>query len=287
MLKYFDLTISIVSFNTKDKLKNCLDSIYQNTRGIRFEVIVVDNGSKDGSAKMVTTLFPEVNLIKNSQNLFFTRAHNMALRKARGKFVLILNSDTTIPEKALKKMVDFLKKNPSIGALGVRLQDSLGNIEITAQRFTNPVVEIFKSNILSKIFSNQNLLSKIHYKNWDRRSSRYVDAVSDACLLSPRFVLEQVSFYDERFLLFFTEDDLCRRIKQAGYKIYFLADVFIIHLVAQSLRYFSASKNYQFFEHDMLEYYKKYFGRFWWITLWAIYRPTEFYWKLKPFINRN
>src|SRR3990167_1125650 len=110
------LSISIPSYNTKTLLKNCIKSIYKNKCDFNFEVIVVDNASNDGTTDMMRKEFPNVKLIANKKNLYFGKAHNKALRISRGKYVMLLNSDTILPSKCLIKLVSFLEKNPTIGA---------------------------------------------------------------------------------------------------------------------------------------------------------------------------
>lgn len=276
-----DLSISIVSYNTKEALKNCLASVYRNARSLNIEVFVVDNASSDNSPQMVAEMFPQVHLICNKQNLFFTKAHNQALKKANGEFILILNSDTIIHQKTFQTALSFLKTHPEIGALEVLQLDKEGKIISTGQRFSTPIMEFFHSNILANFFKNQKLLDKMHYRNWDRKTSRYVDIVGDACLFTPKKILEEVEFFDERFLLFFTENDLCLRIKKKGFKTYHSAEASITHLGGRSLTYFTASKNWEFYEQDMLSYYKKYFGFFWWLILWLIYRFNWIFWKFR------
>lgn len=275
-----DLTISIVSYNTKNHLKACLDSIYKYTKSISYEVFVVDNGSTDGSVEMVKKEFPEVKLIKNNKNLFFTIAHNQAIKKSQGKYVLILNSDTTIHKNTLKKVLSFLYKNPSIGALGIKhiLPDK--SYERTCQKFTTPMDEFFHSHIFARFLPKNKQYSKLFYSSWDRKTSREVEAVSDACLFSPREILKEIGFYDERFFLFFTENDLCYKIKQIGYQSFYYADASITHIRSQSVQKLKSKKAYSLYEHDMLEYYKKYFGSLWWIILWILYIPNRLYWNL-------
>ena len=113
-----DLTISIVSYNTKTLLKNCLGSIYKNTGKYEFEVIVVDNNSGDGSVAMVEKEFSQVKLIKNEENMGFARANNQAIRQSKGRYILLLNSDTVVISDALSKMISFMDNHPEAGAVG-------------------------------------------------------------------------------------------------------------------------------------------------------------------------
>src|SRR3989338_5390293 len=120
-MKNLDLTISIVNFNTSNLLQKCLISIYQHHKKISFEIFVVDNASTDSSIAMVQEKFPMVNLIRNDQNLFFTKAHNQALSQAQGRYSVILNPDLYFEDNALEKIINFMDKNNSIGAAGPRI----------------------------------------------------------------------------------------------------------------------------------------------------------------------
>src|SRR3990167_4098341 len=284
-----DLTISIVSFNTKDLLRDCLASIYKNSKGITFEGVVIDNGSSDGSAEMVAGEFPRIRLIKNRKNLFLTKAQNQAMHGARGRYFLILNSDTRILHGTLKTVVEFLNKHPKVGALGVKHLYPNGKIEQTCQRFTTPLIEFLDSNLLTNLiwraWKKPQVLERIHYSNWDRTSSRYVQAVSYACLFAPTNLLRRIGYYDERFLLFFTENDLCLRIRKLGYSCYHLANASITHTRAQSLAHFKPHRTYRFYEQDMLKFYLKYFGRFWWLFLYLNSRLNRIYYLIEPALS--
>lgn len=285
-----NLSVGIVSFNTKSRLRDCLSSIYKNTKGITFEVFVVDNASIDGSADMVAKEFSQVKLIRNRNNLFLTKAQNQAMFKARGKYFLILNSDTIAHPGTLKKAVDFLDKHQKVGALGIKHLYPNGELEQTCQRFTTPVTEFLDTNILvnlvSELWKKPKALDRIRYAKWDRTTSRYVEAVSDACMFVPLRLLKKIGYYDEKFLLFFTENDLSLRIRKLGYSSYHLADASITHVRAQSLAHFRPYKNYKLYEHDMLVYYRKYFGQAWWLFLYVTTRLNHIYYLLEPIINR-
>jgi GT2 family glycosyltransferase len=282
---HLELSISIVSFNTKKLLQQCLHSIYKNTKGITFEIFVIDNASTDGSPQMIEKEFPHVHLIRNDKNLFFTKANNQALLKTKGKYIVILNSDTQVHKETLSKALKFLKNNPRIGALGIKHLYFDGALEPSCQQFTNPFHEFLHSNIIAAKFPKPQVLKKIFYADWDRKSSRYVDAVSDACLIAPRHVLEKIGWYDERFLLFFTENDLCLRIQKAGYKMYYLAESSITHIRNQSVKQLKSKKAYQIYEHDMLAYYKKYFGLPGWLFLFLTSQTNRLYYLLEPIIS--
>lgn len=255
-----DLTISIVSYNTSDFLRRCLESIYRNTDAIEFEVIVVDNASRDGSPEMVRRRFPQVNLIANQDNRFFTSAHNQALTMARGRYFLILNSDTEIPEATLAQLATFLDDNPAVGATGCREVDPRGATQRTGSTFSSPWIEILERTALSTVYRLRQPLWRYRMVEWDRLSSRDVDVLTDCFLMVRRDLLEQLEGYDERFLLYYTENDLCLRIWGAGDRVHFRADCHYIHHGHRSTVQLGKIGDNRIYEQDMVTYYRKHFG---------------------------
>jgi len=260
-LHTFDLTISIVSYNTCEYLRSCLDSIYRNTDALKFEVIVVDNASHDDSVQMVQSEFPQVKIISNSDNRFFTRAHNQSLAIAQGRHFLILNSDTEIPSETLSRLVASLDNNPDIGAIGCRESNPDGGTEFTGSAFSTPWIEMLERTALSSVYRLRRPLWRYRMVDWSRDSSRDVDVLTDCFLMVRTELLKKFDGYDERFLLYYTENDLCLRIWQAGFRVHFEADCQYIHHSHRSVVQIGAKKYNRFYEQDMLAYYTKHFGK--------------------------
>lgn len=206
-----DLSIIIVNTNNRKILEECLGSIYKNTRKINFEIIVTDNASTDGSQQMIKTQFPKVKLIENRENAGFSRASNQGLRLYQGRYAMLLNNDTAVKDRALDRMIEWMDNNPpagacpddeNVGACGPRLLNTDG----TPQR-------------------QGGLFSRIH--KLDKPTE--VDFVIGAALMVRREVIDKVGLMDEN--LFFYNDDLdwCIRIRKAGYKIYLLPQIEIVH----------------------------------------------------------
>ena len=276
-----DISISIANFNTRELLKNCLRSIVTNTNGLKVEILVVDNGSRDGSFSMVQDQFPQVNLIKNSKNLFFSKAYNQALKKAQGKYFLILNSDTILPKNSLIKMLVFMEKYPNAAAASCREIDENGNLDLTCSRFPTPLMEFFESNLLSKIFKNKKLLHKYRYANWKRNTTRQVDVIPGSFMFLRKALMEKIGGFDENLKLFYSDYDLCLRMKKAGFVNYFYSKVTITHLRAQSVKLLDKWQLAKISLLDMLYYYKKHFGISWYIILRLSFIPNWIYWRLK------
>lgn len=278
-----EVTIAIVNYKTPELLRNCLKSIYKHTKNISFEIFVVDNASGDGSAGIVKNEFPEVELIANKKNLYASAGFNQILKKAESPFCLITEPGVELHNNALKQMLSFLKNHKKAAACSCRQIDENGNVDSTCSRFPTPFIEFFNSSVLSRVVKNEKLLSWYRYGKWERDSIRRVDVVSDIFMLIRTDVLRQVDYYDPQMDLFFIENDLCLKIKKAGYYVYHLGNVTVRHLRGMSTAKFKGSEMYNFYEHDLLYYYKKHFGLFAYLFLWTIYRFDWFFWKLKSF----
>jgi N-acetylglucosaminyl-diphospho-decaprenol L-rhamnosyltransferase len=253
---FVDLSICIVSYNTQESLEECLGSIFERKAGIAIEVIVVDNASSDGTVEMVTSQFPQVHLVANRQNLFFARANNQALRMAEGRYVLILNSDTVVLDGTLEGMVSFMDDHPRVGAATCLLLDSAGE---PSTRFWS--FHTFRG--LVKALYPWQLLSKPHAHNASPRQideDRFAQVVTDAFKVARREALQAIGFYDERFFLYYTDDDVCRRLHDAGWKVFYVGSVRGVHKGAQSTRQFPRLSMRRIAVKDMLHYAEKYHG---------------------------
>lgn len=248
-----DLTISIVSWNSKDQLRECLQSIKRNVDGITFEVIVVDNDSNDGSSDLMKSDFPEFRLIENDSNAGFARANNQSLKIAKGRYFMLLNTDTIVLPGAIKKMVDFMDNNPQAGALGPRLIWPDGSLQGHCRVFPN----LFNSFL--SLFSLDGLFPSKSWRMtwWDHNDLREVDQPMGACLLVRKKAIDQAGELDERFFVYYEDVDWCMRIKKAGWSIFFLPDAKIIHYAGSwPLSLTSRIIN----EESRIKYFRKYFG---------------------------
>lgn len=240
-----DLSVIVVNWNTKKLLEDCLASIYKWTSGINFEVIVVDNGSEDGSPQMVRKKFPQVKLIPNKDNLGFTKANNQGIKIAKGRYVMLLNSDTYQIENALGKLVkraDELSKSDRgptplgvrplkrLGALGPLLLNEDRSIQQSGGFFPHlPQVFWWMSFIDDlpggTILKPYHVDHDIFYKK-----ERQIDWFTGAALMVPEQVIKRVGPLDENIFMYGEDFEWCYRIKAAGYQIYFTPVTKIIHI---------------------------------------------------------
>lgn len=254
-----DLSIIIVNWNTRDLLENCLRSI-ENSRGDHsIQTIVVDNNSADGSREMVENLFPQMLLINSGGNVGFARANNAALPRATSPLVLFLNPDTEVSRAGLDKMISFMKADPSVGALGCKIRNSCGSVQqLGIQRFPSPVGELMKMLCLSE--RTQPRLGRL-FPYHDPEKSGEVKKLFGACLLVRRAVLDKVGSFDERFFMYCEDVDLCQRILKAGWRLYYLSEVEILHLggsaSSNATSYFSVLMMCESLSQLMDKYYGK------------------------------
>lgn len=235
-----DLSVIVVSYNTKNLLKQCLDSVFKYTKGINFEIIVVDNASKDGSVEMIEKL--QVKLIANQTNLGFAAANNQALRQAQGKYLLLLNSDTVLVENSLKKMIDWLEKNKKVGISSCQLVYEDNSLQRTGGYFPN-LLRIFSWMFFIDDLPFLKEIIKPFHPHESRTgwlSSRYFqkqhfqDWVTGAFFLVRKKVVDQIGLLDEKFFMYVEEVEFCYRAKQAGWQVIYLPITKIVHLSQKS-----------------------------------------------------
>jgi len=234
-MKVIDVSICIVSWNTRDILKNCLRSIYDKTKKVSYEIIIVDNNSHDGTCEMVKEKFPECILIESSDNLGFVKGNNIAIREAKGRHLLYLNPDTELKTKAIDGMVKFLDKNPEYGAVGCKLVYPDNSIQyVCARTFPSPFNQFCFLAMLDRLFLNSKLFSTVEMRYWDHNNSRDIECLCGACILVRKEIIDQLQGFDEEIFMYAEDVDLCFRIKEKGWRIYYLSDEEIMHYAGAS-----------------------------------------------------
>jgi GT2 family glycosyltransferase len=255
------VTSVIVSHDSRDELSVCLEKLLESKTEIPMEVFVVDNASRDGTPDMVREQFPSVKLTANAENMFFTRANNHAIERARGKYVLILNPDTMVERDTVAKMVEFMEAHPEAGAASCVFVDTEGEVIQTCWRFRTVGWAVMSREPIRRIFESSRTLRKARMADWDRLSARRVDVVSGAFLIARRSTLASVGFLDERFLLYFTDDDLCIRLKRAGFSVFHNSAARVCHLVSHSTLKKPILRILRIHRSDLILYFRKHHGR--------------------------
>lgn len=238
-----DLSVVIVNYNVKYFLELCLISVQRASQHLQVEILVVDNNSQDGSQEFITSRFPQITYITNTENIGFSKANNQAIAQSKGKYVLILNPDTIIAEDTLQKCHSFMSSNPQTGAIGVPMYDGKGMFLRESKRaLPTPAVAFYKIIGLASLFPHSKTLAKYHLGNLNQFETHEVDILSGAFMLMRKEVLDKISLFDESFFMYGEDIDLSYRVKLAGYKNYYLSDTSIIHFKGESTK--KGSLNY-------------------------------------------
>jgi len=224
-----DLSIVIVNWNTKGLLLQCLKSVYQAVKERETEVIVIDNGSQDGSGRGLAEAFPVVQLVENEKNLGFAKAANQGLRKASGRYALLLNPDAQVKEGAIDRMRSFMDAHPEAGVVGAQLLNVDGSKQNSIANFPSLATELLNKSLLRRLFPYRFL-----GKERDYPEPVEVDSVIGAGMMVRRDAMEQVGLLDEGYFLFLEETDWCYRMKKAGWKIYHHPRAEIYHFQGKS-----------------------------------------------------
>jgi GT2 family glycosyltransferase len=222
--------VVIVSWNTRDILRGCLRSIFDQTQGISFEVLVVDNNSHDKSAEMVRVEFPEVKLIVNAENRGFAAACNQGMRGTSARFTLLLNPDTVILNDAISRCVKYADLHPDVGVVGCQVLEDEHRITPTGFSFPSPLNVFLALSGLSRAFPRSRLFGRPEMSWWDRMTEQDVDVVTGMFMLVRRDAIAQVGLMDEAYFVYSEEADWCYRFAQAGWRRVFTPCAQIIHL---------------------------------------------------------
>ena len=256
-----DLCIIIVSWNTKEYLLHCLGSIFRKKESVPWEVIVVENGSRDGSGTAVKEMFPSVHLIENDRNLGFAKAANQGLKKSSGGYALLINPDTQVKEGVIEQLVSFMDAHPEAGVAGGQLLHSNGSKQNSIANFPSLATELFNKSLLRRMFPKR-------FPGKERNYSEpiEVDSVIGACMMVRRKAMEQVGLLDEDYFLFLEETDWCYQMKKAGWKVYHLPEVEIYHFQGKSAEAEKKRAKVEYYR-SRYHFFRKNRGNFKWLFL--------------------
>jgi GT2 family glycosyltransferase len=256
-----DLSIIIVSWNTKEYLLRCLKSVFQSENRNSWEVILVDNGSQDGSAGDAKRLFPDIHLIANETNLGFAKATNQGLKHSSGRYLLLLNPDTEVKQGAIQDLVRFMETHPDAGIAGAQLLNGDGSRQNSIANFPSLATELLNKSLLRRVFPK-----KFPGKKKDYVGPIEVDSVIGACMVTRRETLEQIGVLDEDYFLFFEETDWCFRIKRAGWKVFHFPQAKVIHFQGRGAETKKREAKVEYF-HSRYHFFRKNRGGFQWLLL--------------------
>lgn len=244
-----DISVIIVSFNTRELILACLRSVFAGRGAGETEVIVVDNASNDGSRDAIRKEFPGVKIIENRRNLGFSAANNIGLENATGSYAVLLNSDTELRPDGLKLMREFMDAHQEAGAAGPRLVYDDGTTQPSADSAPNLLTEFLHLFGFRRLIPGESVrraaapvLSKVSGKTVGTYFETYsgilepreVDCVSGACIIARAGIVKQVGGLDDKFFMYMEDMDWCVRIKETGAKVYYVPEVEVVHHVGMS-----------------------------------------------------
>ncbi|AEH46352.1 glycosyltransferase family 2 protein [Parageobacillus thermoglucosidasius] len=255
-----DVSIIIVNYNTPKLTAETIDSILSSQTKYSYEIIVIDNHSSDHSVQLIKERFPEVKLIVNEENVGFAKANNQGINLSKGRYILLLNSDTIVKEDTIEKMIEFMDKNRRIGASGCKVLLPNGKLDRACHRgFPTPMASFYYLVGLSKLFPKSPRFNQYHLGYMNLDEPHPIDCLVGAFMLVRREVIEQVGLLDEDFFMYGEDIDWCYRIKQAGWEIYYCPFTSIIHYKGASSKKKPFKIVYEF-HRAMFLFHKKHYS---------------------------
>ncbi len=266
-----DVTIIIVNYNVKEFLEQAIASIKKSCVGWQYEIFVVDNASTDGSVHAIRQKFPEVQLIVNAENRGFAAANNQALRQARGEYLLLINPDTIVQEDTFSVIIDFFKQHPDCGMVGCKILNPDGSLQLACRRsFPTPWIAFTKITGLSRLFPRTRLFGSYNLTYRHPDAIYEVEAISGSFMFFRRQVLNEVGYLDEAFFMYGEDLDWCFRVREAGWKIYYVPTTKIIHFKGESSKKSQIDLMIEFYRAMKLFVEKHYHNRYFHIPQWFL-----------------
>jgi len=273
-----DLAIVIVNYNTRGLLRDCLASIVGSRLEASYAVFVVDNDSADGSAAMVQAEFPAVHLIRQATNAGYAAANNAGLRAggfgqgSGARYALLVNPDTLLGPRDLTQMLDFMEAHPEAGAAGPKLVRQDGSLDKACRRsFPSPENALYRLSGLSRLFPRHPRFGRYNLEYLDPNQLAEVDSLVGAFMLIRGPILDAVGLLDERFFMYGEDIDLCYRIKERSWRIYYNPAVTVLHYKGASSQQRSAASIAHFYRAMALFHDKHYRARTFFMLNWLIY----------------
>lgn len=257
-----DISIVILSFQVKPLLLACLESVVASTGTLRYEVIVVDNRSTDGSAEAVRANFPGVQVIAAPRNGGYAWGNNLGLRRARGRYLLLLNPDTSLPPDALSRTLAYAEARPTVGIVGPKLVRPDGRLDLACRRgFPTPTVALCHMLRLARLFPRSARFGRYNLTHLDPEVETEVDAVAGAFMLVRREAAEAAGLLDERYFMYGEDLDWAYRLKAAGYAACYYPSVVVVHHKGESSRRAFSKANAAFYRSMLIFHHRHFWAR--------------------------
>jgi len=263
-----DISIIIVSWNVKERLRANLQALLPSLEGLKAEVIVVDNNSNDGSQKMLKSEFPQVRLISNKKNLGFAKANNQAIKISQGDYVLLLNPDMLVFPHTIERLLTWASNNTQATVVGCRLETENGTLLPHVRRFPRLGDQLAIVLKLPHIFPH--IVDKYLFKNFDYSCAQKVDSIRGACFLINRQSWQDITgasipLLDERYFIWFEEVDFCKQVYKNGGEVWYTPVTSCVDYVGQSFNQVNTANKQVYFQDSMLKYFLK------WESRWQYY----------------
>lgn len=287
-----DLSVVVVNWNGGKIIENCLNSVFPVVKNIDSEVILIDNGSGDGSLELIEKKFPKVRLIKNKDNLFFAKANNQGISAARGKWVMILGSDTIIQNNAVRKLFELAKRNRREDIIfAPQLISKNGGILLSCRKipgYWNMFKYFIYMILIKKINPRSVFWGEYRMVDWNHDSERFVEQPEATCLLVRKSFCEKLGkLFDEDFPLYFNDVDLAVRVRNIGGKFFFYPDARIVHLGGQSTEKWN-DKRLWLFRDGLLRFARKNNCKYFWdYGFLTVLRVVTYFWVLLKNFNKG
>lgn len=264
------ISVVVVSWNVRDELRLCLESILRahKNSALGYEIIVVDNASSDKSPQMVASLFPNVKLLRNDTNVGFAAACNQGVAVAKGEYLLFLNPDTVLSDEGVDSLCNFLQEQPNVGVVAPKLIYEDGEIQPSVRRYPTPWIMFLLLTKLSRLAVSSVKWRRYVYDNFNYQSLRSVEQVMGAVMVMPRSVFDAVGGFDSGFFIWFEEVDLCKRVRDAGYLVFFNPVASVVHARSRSFAQQSIVWRQKQFSRSARWYASKHFGGIGYMTVW-------------------
>lgn len=253
-----DVSICLVNWNTCDLLRECLQSIYDTIEDLKLEVFVIDNASSDDSIDMVRSEFPDVYLVENIRNLGFAKANNQGINLSTGRHVFLLNPDTLLHTGALQVMVSFLDAHPTTGAVAARLLNTDGTLQYSVRRFPTVLTPFTENTNLARLPGISKYSEKSRLTDWNHDEIKEVEQPAGAAFMIKRHVLETLGPLNSCYHMFFEDVDLCYRIRDNGWKVFYLPEAVVTHHGGQSVKK-RTDMGFQFYR-SLIKYFQNQYG---------------------------
>ncbi|MCZ8512547.1 glycosyltransferase family 2 protein [Paenibacillus filicis] len=267
-----DLSIIIINYNTCELTLNCLKSVFESETSYSYEVILVDNASKDASIEKIPKQYPAVRFLANKDNLGYSKANNQGIMMAEGRYVLLLNSDTIIQPDSIQTMIHFMDSNPNVGAAGCKIVLPDGSLDKACRRgFPTPSASFYYASGIARRFPKNPRFNQYQLTHLDPDQDYPVDCLVGAFMMVRKAAIDQAGLLDEEFFMYGEDIDWCYRIKQAGWDIYYYPKTQIIHYKGASSRRKPLKIIYEFHRAMFLFHRKHYRDKYFFLINWMVY----------------